>query len=87
MRTRDKLTLESVAVRAVSIPMRRPIVSKVGTYPEWPFILIDARTKEGIVGRRLHDLRQEVHVLRGELRTLKQGGAAGNTKAVAKGRK
>ena len=51
MRVRDKLTLESVEVRAVSIPMRRPIVSKVGTYPEWPFILIDVKTKEGIVGR------------------------------------
>jgi mandelate racemase len=47
----EKLTLESVELRAVSIPMRRPIVSKVGVYPEWPFILIDLRTKEGIVGR------------------------------------
>ncbi len=51
MRVRDKLTLESVEVRVVSIPMRRPIVSKVGIYPEWPFILIDVKTKEGIVGR------------------------------------
>ena len=31
--------------------MRRPIVAKVGTYPEWPFILIDVKTKEGVVGR------------------------------------
>ena len=38
-------------MRAVSIPMRRPIVSKVGVYPEWPFILIDVKTKEGVVGR------------------------------------
>ena len=47
----QKLTLESIAVRPVCIPMRRPIASKVGTYSEWPFILIDVRTKEGIVGR------------------------------------
>lgn len=46
-----KLTFDSVTVRAVSIPMRRPIVAKVGTYPEWPFILIDVKTKEGITGR------------------------------------
>ena len=46
----EKLTLESVTVRAVAIPMRRPIVAKVGTYPEWPFILIDVKTKEGVVG-------------------------------------
>src|SRR6478609_2966723 len=51
MQNSNKLTLESIEVRAVSIPMRRPIVSKVGVYPEWPFILIDVTTKEGIVGR------------------------------------
>ncbi len=47
----EKLTFDSVELRAVSIPMRRPIVSKVGVYPEWPFIPIDVKTKEGIVGR------------------------------------
>lgn len=51
MKPFEKLTFESVTVRAVSIPMRRPIVAKVGTYPEWPFILIDVKTKEGVIGR------------------------------------
>ena len=51
MRVREQLTLESVDVRSVAIPMRRPIISKVGTYAEWPFILIDVRTREGVVGR------------------------------------
>jgi mandelate racemase len=51
MHSEHKLTLERIDVRAVSIPMRRPIVSKVGVYPEWPFILIDVKTKEGVVGR------------------------------------
>ena len=51
MKNFEKLTFESVTVRAVSVPMRRPIVAKVGTYPEWPFILIDVKTKEGVVGR------------------------------------
>ena len=51
MKAIEKLTFDSVTIRAVSIPMRRPIVAKVGTYPEWPFILIDVKTKEGIVGR------------------------------------
>ena len=50
MKALEKLTFESVRVRAVSIPMRRPIVAKVGTFAEWPFILIDVKTKEGIVG-------------------------------------
>ena len=51
MPNQNKLTLESIDVRAVSIPMRRPIVSKVGMYAEWPFILIDVKTREGVVGR------------------------------------
>lgn len=51
MANAPKLTLESIDVRAVSVPMRRPIVSKVGEYPDWPFLLIDVKTKEGVVGR------------------------------------
>jgi len=47
------LTLESVQVRAVSVPLRRPIVAKVGRYTHWPLILIDLRTREGVVGRSL----------------------------------
>ena len=46
-----KLTLQSVDVRAVSVPLRRPIVSKVGLFKDWPLILIDLYTHEGIVGR------------------------------------
>ena len=46
-----KLTLRSVAVRAVLVPLRRPIVSKVGSFDKWPLILIDLQTEEGIVGR------------------------------------
>ncbi len=47
----QKLTLESVKVHALSVPLRRPIQSKVGVYPDWPFILIDVCTHEGVVGR------------------------------------
>jgi len=46
----QRLTLESVQIRPVSVPLRRPIVAKVGTFEKWPFILIDVRTKEGVVG-------------------------------------
>jgi len=45
------LTFESVQVRAVSVPLRRPIVAKVGEYAQWPVMLIDVKTREGIVGR------------------------------------
>ena len=46
----QKLTLESVQVRAVSIPLRRPIVAAVGTFKEWALLLVDVRTSEGITG-------------------------------------
>jgi mandelate racemase len=45
------LTLQSVRVRPVVVPLRHPIVSKIGQYREWPLILIDLHTEEGVVGR------------------------------------
>ena len=47
------LTLESVKVRTVSVPLRRPIIAKVGQFTHWPLILIDLHTREGVVGRSL----------------------------------
>lgn len=46
----QKLTLRSVEVRPVIVPLRRPVVSKVGLFHEWPLILIDLISEEGIVG-------------------------------------
>src|SRR5436309_562276 len=46
----EKLTLKSVDVRPVVVPLRRPVVSKVGLFKDWPLILIDIYTNEGIVG-------------------------------------
>lgn len=46
-----RLTLDSVRIRGVVVPLRRPIVAKVGEFRQWPFILIDVMTKEGVVGR------------------------------------
>jgi len=51
MKPLQKLTFESVTLRAVSVPLRRPLVAKVGHFTEWPFILIDVKTREGVIGR------------------------------------
>jgi mandelate racemase len=32
------------------VPLKRPIVAKVGLYQDWPLILIDLYTNEGVVG-------------------------------------
>jgi len=47
----ERLILHGVTVRPVLVPMRRPVVSKVGLFEDWPIILIDLETEEGIVGR------------------------------------
>jgi mandelate racemase len=45
------LTYESVNVRTVVIPLKRPVISRVGRFDEWPLILIDLRTAQGVIGR------------------------------------
>jgi mandelate racemase len=45
------LTLKEVRVRAVVVPLKRPVVAKIGVFRDWPMILIDLYTHEGIVGR------------------------------------
>src|ERR1044072_3739378 len=49
--TSERLTFRSVTARSVVLPMRRRLVSKVGLFDQWPMILIDIETEEGIVGR------------------------------------
>jgi mandelate racemase len=38
-------------VRPVIVPLKRPVISKVGSFRDWPLILIDLYTNEGVVGR------------------------------------
>ena len=45
-----RLTLDKVVVRVIQLPLRRPIVAKLGEFKNFPFILIDVHTKEGVVG-------------------------------------
>jgi mandelate racemase len=45
------LTVREVTVRAVLVPMGRPLATRVGAFTEWPLLLIDVATEEGITGR------------------------------------
>jgi len=49
--TVPRLTLRSADLRSVSVPLKRPVVSKVGLFDRWPLVLIDLHTEEGVVGR------------------------------------
>src|SRR5262245_45143927 len=45
------LTLRKVRAWPVVLPLARPVVARIATIAEWPLILIDLETEEGIVGR------------------------------------
>ena len=45
------LTLRSIRARAVVLKLKRPVVARIATLPDWPLILIDLLTEEGVVGR------------------------------------
>ncbi len=47
----ETLTFHSIETRAVILKLKRPIVARIGTIAEWPLILIDLKTEEGVVGR------------------------------------
>ena len=46
-----KLTIDSIAARAVLAPMSRPLRTAAGDVPAAPLVLVDVHTNEGIVGR------------------------------------
>src|SRR5262245_53564037 len=47
----ESLTLRSLTARPVVLKLERPIVARIATIADWPLILVDLQTEEGIVGR------------------------------------
>jgi mandelate racemase len=45
------LVVREVTARAVMVPMRRPLATRVGAFAQWPLVLIDLATEQGITGR------------------------------------
>ena len=46
-----KLTIKGIRARPVVLKLKRPVVARIATLTDWPLILIDLHTEEGIVGR------------------------------------
>ena len=46
-----KLTFRAIRARPVVLKLERPVVARIATITEWPLILIDLETEEGVVGR------------------------------------
>ena len=45
------LTLKSIRARPVLLKLTRPVVARIATLADWPLILIDLYTEEGVIGR------------------------------------
>jgi mandelate racemase len=45
------LTLRSIQARPVVLKLARPVVARIATLTDWPLILIDLYTEEGVIGR------------------------------------
>ena len=47
----EKLTIARLDARPVVLTLKRPVVARIATIREWPLILIDLHTEQGIVGK------------------------------------
>lgn len=47
----EKLTFRQITARPVVLKLERPVVARIATIEDWPLILIDLLTEEGIIGR------------------------------------
>ncbi len=45
------LTVRSITARPVVLKLKRPVVARIATITDWPLVLIDLLTEEGITGR------------------------------------
>ena len=51
MRSATTLTFKSIRARPVVLKLKRPVIARIATITDWPLILIDLFTNEGVVGR------------------------------------
>jgi mandelate racemase len=47
----ETLTVKSILARPVVLKLARPVVARIATITEWPLILIDLQTEQGVTGR------------------------------------
>jgi len=45
-----QLTVRGIKARPVVLKLKRPVVARIATLTDWPLILIDLTTEEGVVG-------------------------------------
>lgn len=47
----ESLTFKSIRARPVVLKLKRPVTARIATITDWPIVLIDLYTEEGVTGR------------------------------------
>ena len=47
----ETLTFKGLRARPVTLKLGRPVIARIATITDWPMILIDLYTEEGVTGR------------------------------------
>jgi mandelate racemase len=45
----ETLTLKSIRARPVVLKLNRPVIARIATLADWPLLLIDLSTEEGVI--------------------------------------
>ena len=47
----NDLRLEKINIRAVNVPLNKPVIAHLGTFEKWPFLCLDVHTNKGFIGK------------------------------------
>ena len=42
--------LEKINIRALNVPLNKPVIAHLGTFEKWPFLCLDVHTNKGFIG-------------------------------------
>ncbi len=45
------LRLEKINIRAVNVPLNKPVIAHLGTFEKWPFLCLDVHSNKGLIGK------------------------------------
>ena len=43
------LILEKINIRAVNVPLNKPVIAHLGTFEKWPFLCLNVHTDKGLI--------------------------------------
>lgn len=47
----ENMIFKSITIRGVNVPLREPLIAKIGNFEKWPYLCVDIHTNCNIIGR------------------------------------